>query len=370
MIEPFFKPRLHGPRFTQHSVPLEVLKDFAALEEMLIEVAKREYLSANPTRQQTPRGFAKGLELHLAAVEEGSTVLAIVLTGLSLFPSSDSEYIQKAGDKIVGAIASVEKGTQPALHPELLRYFDRFGRSLLDGESIEFTLAEGGTTSLTPDIRQRLLRASEADEWTEEATYKGKISAADQSDKIFELELSNGSKLKAPLEQQHLHTILDAFVKYQTGCTLAVQGIIKRERSGRPKSFESVEHINQLDPLDVETRLEDLAALKAGWLNGKGAPLDPTGLRALAKQFDKNFDAELPLPHLYPTAEGGVQAEWSIGEWEVSLEIDLKSQIATYQALYLPTGECQDHVLELTENSSDWATLNESIRNLLRSRPA
>ena len=370
MIEPFFKPRLHGPRFTHHSVPLEVLKDFAALEEMLIEVAKREYLSANPSRQRTPRGFARGLELHLAAVEEGSTVLAIVLTGLSLFPSSESEYIQKAGDKIVSAIASCERGAQPALHPELLRYFDRFGRSLLDGESIEFTLADGGTTSLTPHIRQKLLRASEADEWTEEATYRGKISAADQSDKTFELELSNGSKLKAPLEQQHLQTILDAFVKYQSGCILAVQGIIKRERSGRPKSFESVEHINQLDPLDVETRLEDLAALKAGWLNGKGEPLDPMGLRALAKQFDKYFDAELPLPHLYPTAGGGVQAEWSIGAWEVSLEIELESQKATYQALHLSTGECHDLGLELTESSADWAILNEAIENLQRLKPA
>ena len=40
----FLSPRLVGNRFDQHSIPLEVLKDLAALEELIVEVAKWHYL--------------------------------------------------------------------------------------------------------------------------------------------------------------------------------------------------------------------------------------------------------------------------------------------------------------------------------------
>jgi len=364
MIEPFTKPRLQGERFSHHSIPLEVLKDFAAFEEMLLEVAKREYLLANPGRQRTPRGFARGLELHLAGIEEGSAILSIVLTGLSLLSRADSEYIVKAERTIIDAIASIEKGLQPQLPPEFLRYFDRFGRSLQDGESISFPIADGGQASLTPEIRQKLLRASQADEWTEEMVLKGRISEADQADRTFELELRNGSKLKAPLDEQHLSTILGAFSGYREGCLVAVRGIIKRDRSGRPKSFEAVEHITQLDPLDVEIRLEALSSLKSGWLDGEGVAPDPEASKSLAEDFERFFGAELPLPHLYPTAEGGIQAEWTIDEWEISLEIDLQNRIARYQALHLGSDEHEDLEYDLSKGEAEWMRLNDALRKL------
>lgn len=71
MNQDFLRSRLVGRRFDEHTLPLDILKDFSALEEMLIEVAKRKYLAAHPDRQRTPKGFTKGLELHLTAVEEG-----------------------------------------------------------------------------------------------------------------------------------------------------------------------------------------------------------------------------------------------------------------------------------------------------------
>ena len=94
MNELSFKPKLKGARFSQHSVPLEVLKDFAAFEEMLIEVAKREYLTENPGRQRTPRGFAKGLELHLTGIESGSALLGIVMAGLLHVQTDETIFVR------------------------------------------------------------------------------------------------------------------------------------------------------------------------------------------------------------------------------------------------------------------------------------
>lgn len=365
MNQEFLRPRLVGRRFDEHTLPLDILKDFSALEEMLLEVAKRQYLATHPDRQRTPKGFTKGLELHLTAVEEGSTIPVIALTFATLFPSADAEYFDQAKDEIVEAIAAAEQGRQPTLPPELLRYFDCFGRGLHEGEAMEFVRSNGQTTALTSVTRERLLRASQAESWTEEVTLKGRIPEVDQADHGFELELRDGLKLKAPLLEAHRKTVLDAHYSYRSGMLVSIKGVIQRDRADRPKCFESVEHVTPLDPLDIETRLEELAQLEDGWLDGKGQGLEQTTLNGLAKAFDEYFDPALPLPYLYPTPEGGVQAEWTMGSWEVSLEINLPSLAAEYQAVHLASGESREMGLLLgPEDTTGWAALNDVLSKL------
>lgn len=365
MNQEFLRPRLVGRRFDEHTLPLDILKDFSALEEMLIEVAKRQYLAAHTDRQRTPKGFTKGLELHLTAVEEGSAIPVIALAFATLFPSADADYFDQAKDQIVEAIAAAEQGRQPDLPPELLRYFDRFGRGLQEGEAIEFIRSNGQITKLTPTTRERLLRASHAESWTEEVTLKGRIPEVDQADHSFELELRNGIKLKAPLLEAHRKSVLEAAVGYRDGLTVAIKGVIQRDRADRPKCFELVEHVNPLDPLDIETRLEELAQLQDGWLDDKGRALDGVSLKRLIQAFDERFNPELPLPYLYPTPDGGVQAEWTLGNWEVSLEISLPSLAAEYQAVDIATGETREHVLSLSaEDGAGWAALDKALIQL------
>lgn len=359
---PHFRSVLHGERFSGHEVPLEVLKDFAVFEEMLIEVAKREYLADHPERARIPRGFTKGLELRLAQLEPGSVALSMVLVG----PSSGdaSAYVGRAHDKIVNSIANF---SQPELPPEMLRYFDRLGRSLLPGERIAFLRDNGkGEASLTPQVRKELLRASQAEEWTEEALLKGKVPEADVANGRFELELTDGTKLKAPLDAQHKASIIGALGGYPNRM-LAVKGILRSDKHGTRRSIDSVEHVTELDPLDVEVRLEELAALGDGWLNGRGQALDKAGLKVLAQGFDEFFDSALPLPYLYPTAEGGVVAEWTLGDWEVSLEVQMPGCEAVFQALHPGADESRDLEFNLG-GPPDWATLNAELRELAQAR--
>jgi hypothetical protein len=363
MNREFLRPRLVGRRFDEHSLPLDILKDFAALEEMLIEVAKRQYLVANPDRTRSPKGFTKGLELHVTAVEPGSTIPVIALVFPTLFPSADADYFEHAKEQIIEAIAAAEQGKQPLLPPELLRYFDRFGRGLREGEAMEFVRRTGQTVSLTPATREHLLRASQAEQWTEEVTLKGRIPEVDQADHSFELELRDGAKLKAPLLEAHRKTVLDAHYKYRERMVVAIKGVIERDRADRPKCFESVEHITPLDPLDIETRLEELAQLRDGWLDGKGRAPERGALLRLTQAFDEHYAPELPLPYLYPTAEGGVQAEWTLGGWEASLEIELPAMEAQFQALHLKTGECRELDLTLADDDgAGWTALNDALK--------
>ena len=64
MYQAFLSPRLVGKRFDVHTVPLEMLKDFSALEEMVVEVAKWKFRQAHPDSKRVQRNFSQGLELQ------------------------------------------------------------------------------------------------------------------------------------------------------------------------------------------------------------------------------------------------------------------------------------------------------------------
>ena len=94
---------------------------------------------------------------------------------------------------------------------------------------------------------------------------KGRVSATDMADGEFELELADETKLKAPLEHQHHDTVIQAMKEYGDNRMLAVKGVVRKNKKGNLKRFDSVEHANPLHPLDVETRLEELAKLNDKW---------------------------------------------------------------------------------------------------------
>ncbi len=366
MNQEFLEPRLVGARFDEHSLPLEILKDFAALEEMVIEVAKRQYLSANPLRSRAPKGFTKGLELHLTEIRDGSVRPVIALAFSALLAPAEAKYFAQAKEQIVETISAAEEGRSPTLPQDLLRYFDRFGRGLRKGERMEFSRANGEVSTLTLETRRVLLQASQAEEWTEDRTMKGRIPEMDQADHSFELELRNGAKLKAPLLEPHLRTVLEAFNDYRKGALVAIQGVVRYDRSNRPKSFESIERIAALDPLDIETRLDEILLLQDGWLDGIGSAPDREALPKLAQAFDERYSPELPLPHLYPTPDGGIQAEWTLGKWEVTLEISLPSMRAEFQALELGSNRCDELEVDLSdEDGSGWERLNVKLREMV-----
>lgn len=118
-----------------------------------------------------------------------------------------------------------------------------------------------------------------------------------------------------------------------------------------------------LDSFEWETRFEELANLKDGWLNGEGSALDRERLKLLADNFRRYFDVALPLPHLYPTPDGGVLAEWTLGHWAVSLDIDLTRQTAHYHAVHLTADECFELSLDLNKRAG-WNSLHVEVQRL------
>jgi len=82
------------------------------------------------------------------------------------------------------------------------------------------------------------------------------------------------------------------------------------------------------------------------------------GLEWLGSTFDQNFPDSLPLPHVYPTADGNVQVEWSVEPFEATLEINIGNHSAEWHCLNMTSDVEDTHDLSLDE-VGDWEWLIE-----------
>lgn len=122
-------------------------------------------------------------------------------------------------------------------------------------------------------------------------------------------------------------------------------------------------------PLDVPARLDKFRELKDGWAdgmqyagnwgNGYGKAPSPSGLDWLSVAFTRHYPEDAPLPFTYPTPEGGVQMEWSVGSQEISLEVNLETGWAWWHRLDMSTDNDEEQDLDL--NSDGWIWLGAEI---------
>ncbi len=362
----FFEHHLHGLRFEGGVVPLEVLGDLAAFREMVLEVAKWRFFSRNPGRQRVPRGFTDNFSFNLVGLREGSAVCDIELDAPK--GSLSSEYgpfyedFRGALESIIAAVDSDDPETKMPL--DYYAYFDRVGRSLREGEMLEFRLpSKGVAASLDRGRRQDLLAKSRLSEFTNEVTLRGYVPEMDQDRMLFELRPAYGPKVSAPLPAFHFDTILKAFNGYSGAepIRVLIKGIGRFNRQGRLQSLENVNDVSLLDPLDVAFRLDEFRNLQNGWFEGEGVAPPQTGLDWLTRTFYQYYPVADELPYSYPTPEGGVQFEWSVGYWEFTLEVDLIGKSGEWRRLNLTTKESSSAELDLSGPDA-WLDLSSEIR--------
>lgn len=362
----FLAPRLVGKRFEGASIPLEMLRDLAALEDMLVEVAKWVFLERNVTRQRLPRGFAESIHLRLIGVREGSAVPIIMLQSSedTLLPLGHryQPYLDEARDLIIGTIAAANDSASSSfgLPAQYLSYFDRLGRSLRDDERIEFESKDGRPASLTREVRSKLLSASSIRTISEEVTLRGSLPVVDQGKLTFEVALINGQRIPGVISEEHLETFLEGYIGYRTGLRVAIAGIARFERNPkRLKVIESVERISLLDELDVAARVDELRLLNDGWLEGRGLALSATGLDWFVASFQREFSGDLPLPYVYPTEDGGLRLEWDLGSLDLSIDVDLASKSGALHALDRASDSDRSETLNLAGDG--WARIREIV---------
>lgn len=135
----------------------------------------------------------------------------------------------------------------------------------------------------------------------------------------------------------------------------------------------SLENPGVRHPLDVPAQLNEFRELQDGWAdgmqvasnwgNGYGKAPDHAGLDWLSDTFERHYPDDVPLPYAYPTPEGGVQIEWSLGPYEADVEINLEARTGEWHCFDLDTDDSDMRDLRLSD-PADWNWLAEEIRRI------
>jgi len=87
--------------------------------------------------------------------------------------------------------------------------------------------------------------------------------------------------------------------------------------SVREKARAELETLGPAERPSCAERLTQLAQLEPGWLYGKGEPIPASEVTWLIALFARLEILGVPQPHLFPTPEGHVQAEWNLPHGDI-----------------------------------------------------
>ena len=343
----FLQLRLVGNRFEGHSIPFDFLSGLAPLQALIVEAAKVEYLRNNESRKRVPKGFEHSIELKLTSLTHGSVQLDVDLDDPDNSPLVPNQrtYLTLARDNVVATIQEAEKGDigeHSTLSKKMLSHFEKIASAMADDEEIHFVSpagSENGSVSarFSKRVAAKLLNAAhKGGDTTQDIEIVGSISELDQASLTLKILPVAGRTIEASIAPEHLDSALKIFNGYRRGSQAEFHGIARLNPAGTVVEFTSLSRLKIIEtPSNISRQLDDIRALKNGWLDGEGRAPSQSGIDWIESRLYRYLPADLPRPYLYPTEVGGVQLEWSIESNEVSVEINLESHLGVWHQLDL-----------------------------------
>lgn len=355
--DPFARLRLVGGRFDGDGMPVETLVVLAAYRELVVGVAKELFRAGHPGRQRVPRGFEDRLHLRLRTVQQGSAVPVLeraIPSGALLAP--DDEFTQ-ARDLIEDAVAAVATDAPlPGAFPhEALVLFNRFGQTLRPEEAIE--LWRGAATHgprYTSDVRKALVLKQKRTYQQEVEDY-GWVTEVDgtRMSCLIRLRMGPATPILAPLDEVSFAPMKEVLEPNGEGPPVRISGVGVYDADKGLVRLDSIHDVSLLDDPDdlavLDVRFDELAALTAGWLDGEGIPPDAVVLGRARRILADLLTFDVPRPRVFPTPEGGVQAEWTVHDHEVSVTFEPDG---TLYAVSVNVASGQVHEPELTADDA------------------
>lgn len=349
---------------------MECLGDLVVVRDMVLEQARWQFKEKNPDSPNIPIEFNK-IDLKLTGIENGSARPILKLATSHPIVDDRLPYhsiFEDARDTLINLIKSLEHRIyKPSskISPKVLPYLKKLGKRLLDDEVLEFNVPGLRTPArITHDTHRWLVEAIDQDVPVQEVTLRGTIHMIDQKKEAFVMQKINGPQISGPLPEAYRESVLDAFNGYRVNTRVQIRCTIL-DKPGHPTQIQSITDVRLLDQLDVPTQLDEMRGMKDGWLDGYGTAPSGDGLDWLSAVFSRHYPSDAALPHAYPTPEGGINMEWSVGQREIGLEIDLKKRRGEWSWDDIGTGASEEKDLYLDERHS-WEWIAEQIQTMSR----
>jgi hypothetical protein len=154
-----------------------------------------------------------------------------------------------------------------------------------------------------------------------------------------------------------------------------------REFGGRPRhqvtfkgiaafdSFDALQKVVSVESLEIQRnyelvrRLDELAELQDGWLDGDGVALDPDQLASVSEKFATHYPERVPLPVIVPTPEGNLLLEWAFAG-HPSVDINLLGTKAEFHSFGLDSVDVEREFLLVDDSAWEqfFAFLGEQLK--------
>lgn len=368
----FLTPKLEGHRFDDHTLPVSMLEDFSAFEELVFELAKKIYLEKNPSRKRVPKGFTENVYLKLSSIEEGSTIPKILIAAITslttpTIPIQNTEnfsYFELAREKVFELVENVNAGKSIEIETKFLNYFNKIGKNLEEGETIDFLNEPSSSRNIKFNKNTRrkiLLSRNENLEYSEKIKENILIPSIDKKNQIFKIEI-NGNIIECPFTKDFQDTILTAFQEYENKTLVSIKATGVFNENNKLIHIEDIESMDILDPFDISVRLSELSNLEDKWYDGiDGKALNNEKLELFKNYFENYYNNDLTLPAIFPTINGDIVLEWKKDNNEISLEVNLSNFNSTLFYFEMENdGNDFEEQLDLNVEQN-WVSLNSLI---------
>lgn len=346
----FVRVRFAGGRFDSHTIPFDTLPDLAAYRDLIVEVAKHLFFERNQGRKRVPKGYTESFQLGLAGVISGNSAtalahrlvvrdLAATQPDLALDMPLHHEF-EAARDLVdlVIARAALNQGLPSGFPAGLAMRFNRFGQGLRSGEFLE--LSHQNTTPVRYDssTRKRIVLSVNPtyDDIVDDKfildggkVHKNIVHLIDKSGSTLDLYVNSEDELEKAIARRRHAVRIVGIGQYN-----------KEDHLTKILSYNELIHTDDEPQQDFEARLDEISRTPSGWYSS-GNPSPVAAAVERMRRFISTAvpEAAIPYPYIYPMPDGGVRAEWTRGDWEVSATFDASSLLLTMHALNFESDE-------------------------------
>lgn len=348
--ELFLRARFAGGRFDAHALPFDILPDLAAYRSLIVAVAKMLFKQRHDSRVRVPKGFEESFTLALTAVRGGSSAIVEArltdMASLRNQPQGNLGFVrfsefEDARVYVDDLIRRVSKtGDVPADFPvELAGKFNAFGQNLRSDEFIELGVEPLNPVRYDSVIRRNIVLSREQ---TYENTVDdffvlngfiadtGTVHVRDATGQLLDFRPLTGSEFEK--------------AKARASERVKLVGTGLFDSSDKLRRLIDVQVIysdDESEAFEFHARLDQIARAEAGWFDGENPAPSPEAVEAMRSALSSigELDEVASRPHLYPSPEGGVAAEWDHNGWSASLDVFPSSNEAKFHATHLSSRE-------------------------------
>jgi hypothetical protein len=257
-----------------------------------------------------PRASPAVSAYNIERIDDGSAkpaLVAMMLAGqlVSNLPTEITE-----SKDLINSVIATEAGQQfPASFPkDFYSYFNRIGRSLEEGEFIEW-LPDSPTnkTVLTPTKRKRLVLAHR-ETYEAEVNVVGAVEELDAKKKTGTLRTFDQEPVTFVFDDPFFSDLKDALGSRVLQAR--VRGVGVFDVNDRLGAITVIEQLECVPHYPLVSGIDKLSTLADGWLEGSGVAPKPDDLNWLTNEVSKSFPESLAYPSVAPSEEGNVIFEW------------------------------------------------------------